>query len=106
MAGKATARTEAAGEQRVGQADPLDAEQCSDGVGASSDSAAPVEEEEFDSVCGRVSADPPRPGGSDPYWRLSYYEHGRRRQPSGGRTRNSAEAKMDSRPGPARRGPG
>ncbi|HUZ84081.1 MAG TPA: tyrosine-type recombinase/integrase [Gaiellales bacterium] len=54
----------------------------------------PAENEPFQSSDERVRALPPADRWRDPYWRLEYDQHGRRRQPSGGRTRASAERKM------------
>jgi integrase len=54
----------------------------------------PTENEPFQSADERVRALPPVDRWHDPYWRLEYEQHGRRRQPSGGRTRAAAERKM------------
>lgn len=56
--------------------------------------ADPAENTPFQSADERVRALPPVDRWCDPYWRLEYEQHGRRRQPSGGRTRTTAERKM------------
>jgi integrase len=63
--------------------------------GAASVSApVTVLDEALVSVCGRVRAVPPAPGSRDPYWRLGFLQNGQRHQPRGGKTRDSALAKM------------
>lgn len=46
------------------------------------------------SACGRVSASQPTGFGTDVYWRLEYYFHGKRMQTSGGRTKAAAVKAM------------
>ena len=53
-----------------------------------------IESTPFQSADERVRALPPVDRWRDPYWRLEYAQQGQRRQPSGGRTRATAERKM------------
>jgi hypothetical protein len=55
-------------------------------------SAAAQPSEVLETPCGRVKVSPPSSTGG--YWRLEWYEHGQRKQTSGGRTQETATARV------------
>jgi hypothetical protein len=57
--------------------------------------AIEIENRELVLAGGLVRAVPPKDRATDPYWRIEYYQYGKRRQPSGGTTRDSAIRKAN-----------